>query len=194
MIVIERRLAEAYARLRNPGAVGVERPPADEQAPLDLGGVGQAGYNPIELLEMDGLAGVEGPYPQLQITRSFRWQVAPRSWFTFESPNPTDAWLEIEFGNVEEQQTVRVYMGEGLVNIVRPPETGWPHLWRVALPVTVNAGLVRVGVEAERSTRIEADQRSLHIAIYKVRLRPRRPGDSSVVKAEGVRDLVGAPA
>lgn len=187
LVAIERRLASAYAQLRHTGsASGL---PPDKSASLVPYACKLDDYTSIELVEVDGLFSLEGPYPQLQIPRFFRWQVVPRSRFTFNNPYPTDAWLEIEFGNVEEQQEVGVYLGNNLVKRVRPPETGWENVWRIALPVSLDAGLIHVGVEAARSSQSEADPRSLHVAIYRLRLRRRRTGDSHVIPTEGLRDL-----
>lgn len=177
LIAMERRLANAYAKLRTyeQAEGGEVRQEAQSTPVLDILDVAQVPQAPEDqfatLVRTYGLTGIEGPYPDQGITRSFRWQVEPSSRYTFAVPMEGPAIFELDFSNVEADQHIRVLVEDRLLGEVTPAEYGWNHVWHIALPTDLAAGEHRFTVEASASGTIDSDRFARHIAIHGVSLR-----------------------
>ncbi|WP_068076504.1 glycosyltransferase family 4 protein [Novosphingobium lentum] len=179
MIAIERRLAVAYARLRSHDESDI-RSGREGSASVHASGPGRdmSGAidemaatlvdSPLTLIRTEGLSELEGPYPESGISRLFRWQVEPVSRLVFASDHEGEAVLEIDFGNLEPEQGLRITVGDEVIDEIRLPEAGWDHEWHLVLPVSVSPGLVEVKVEAARGG---SDNQSRYVAVYGVSLR-----------------------
>jgi hypothetical protein len=169
---MERRLAAAYERLRaqddNRAAIAA---PASEQ--FDSGTFGLPD-EPVPLLETRGLNDIEGPYPQFGIGRVFRWQVAKRSTYVFETAGEGSGLFEFEFSNLEHGQVIQVFAGDELLGEAQPPESGWDHEWHIAFPLSFARGQTEVTIEAPLGGTISADSNPRHIALFGVSLKPLR--------------------
>jgi hypothetical protein len=180
LIAMERRLASAYAQLRNyeRGSVdtaGSVQQPTPILEVLDAAQASEAARPPSQrfaaLVKDLGLNEVEGPYPEFGIGKAFRWQVAPSSSYTFCFEEEGPAVFEIDFSNVEPAQKLRFLMDGEEIGQAQPPEYGWDHVWHVSLPVHVGKGQCEFVVEAAACGTIDSDHNPRYIAIHGVSVR-----------------------
>jgi hypothetical protein len=178
MIAMERRLANAYAQIRSyeAGAASLVEQESETTPVLDVLEAAQASstaQEPVfaDLLGVQGINDIEGPYPQFGIHRAFRWQVEPSSAFTFSLPTHDAATFELDFSNVEPDQYLRVLMDGMPIGEACPPEHGWDHVWHISFPVEAGPGEYTFTVEAGAHGVIDSDANPRYIAIHGVSVR-----------------------
>lgn len=181
LIAMERRLASAYAELRNyERAAAADGTDATAQPTpilevLNAAQVSVTAQPSAErfaaLAEVRGLNEVEGPYPEFGIGKAFRWQVAPSSGYTFLFEEEGTAVFEMDFSNVEPGQRLRILMDGQEIGQAQPPEYGWDHVWHVSFPIHVSEGECEFAVEASACGTIDSDHNPRYIAIHGVSVR-----------------------
>jgi glycosyltransferase involved in cell wall biosynthesis len=180
LIAMERRLASAYAQLRNyeRGSAEAAGSVSHSTPILEVLDAAQASAaaQPLSqrfatLANVSGLNDIEGPYPEFGILKAFRWQVAPSSCYTFLFEEAGPAVFEMDFSNVESVQRLRFLMDGEEIGQAQPPEYGWDHVWHVSLPVHVGKGQCEFVVEAAACGTIDSDHNPRYIAIHGVSVR-----------------------
>jgi len=120
--------------------------------------------------QVTGLGELEGPFPEINIQRAFRWQISPRSVIRLGCRTGGEAQLRIELGVVAENVQIEIFLnGQSLGHAMLAPP-GWDYVHVLSMVVTAAQGINAVEIKASSPT--VTAERSLYIAIYKVELGP----------------------